>query len=115
MLVSELTHILKQRIVGWEYLPGHRFTEEEICREFGVSRSPVRETLRILEEHGLVHREILQQVPPRVDYSVTALGHSLEPIIRSLCDWGRKHAADLDDLASLSECRLPPAGRAAAA
>ena len=56
VLVSELTHILKQRIVGWEYLPGHRFTEEEICREFGVSRSPVRETLRILEEHGLVHR-----------------------------------------------------------
>lgn len=56
VLVAELSQILKQRIVRWEYLPGHRFTEEEICKEFGVSRSPVRETLRILEEHGLVDK-----------------------------------------------------------
>lgn len=80
-----------------------------------ISQKVLIQQLREMEEHGLVHREIFQQMPPRVDYSVTALGLSLEPIIRSLCDWGRKHAADLDDLASLSECRLPPAERAAAA
>jgi DNA-binding GntR family transcriptional regulator len=56
VLVAELCAILKDRIVRWEYLPGHRFTEEEICKEFGVSRSPVRETLRMLEEHGLVDK-----------------------------------------------------------
>ncbi|GAU81388.1 helix-turn-helix domain-containing protein [Bosea sp. BIWAKO-01] len=80
-----------------------------------ISQKVLIQQLREMEEHGLVHREIFQQVPPRVDYSATALGLSLEPIIRSLCDWGRKHAADLDDLASLSECRIPPAERTAAA
>ena len=37
--------------------------------------------LREMEEHGLVHREIFRQVPPRVDYTATALGLSLEPVI----------------------------------
>lgn len=53
---AELCTILKNRIIRWEYPPGHRFTEEEICKEFGVSRSPVRETLRMLEEQGLVDK-----------------------------------------------------------
>ena len=73
-----------------------------------ISQKVLIQQLREMEEHGLVHREIFRQVPPRVDYSATALGLSLEPVIRSLCDWGRKHAADLDELDSLSECRLPP-------
>jgi DNA-binding GntR family transcriptional regulator len=53
---SEIFTALKNRIIRWEYPPGYRFTEEEICKEFGVSRSPVRETLRMLEEHGLVDK-----------------------------------------------------------
>lgn len=76
-----------------------------------VSQKVLIQQLREMEEHGLVHREIFRQVPPRVDYSATALGLSLEPVIRSLCDWGRRHAADLDELDALSECRLPPVGK----
>src|SRR6476619_1433309 len=53
---AEIFTALKSRIIRWEYPPGYRFTEEEICKEFGVSRSPVRETLRMLEEHGLVEK-----------------------------------------------------------
>lgn len=53
---AEIFSVLKSRIIRWEYPPGHRFTEEEICKEFHVSRSPVRETLRMLEEHGLVDK-----------------------------------------------------------
>jgi DNA-binding GntR family transcriptional regulator len=52
----EIFTALKNRIIRWEYPPGYRFTEEELCREFSVSRSPVRETLRMLEEHGLVDK-----------------------------------------------------------
>ena len=48
---------LKARILHWEYLPGERLTEEELCSEFGVSRSPVREALRMLIESGLVQKE----------------------------------------------------------
>jgi DNA-binding GntR family transcriptional regulator len=53
---AEIFSVLKSRIVQWEYPPGQRFTEEELCKEFGVSRSPVREALRMLEENNLVDK-----------------------------------------------------------
>jgi DNA-binding GntR family transcriptional regulator len=53
---TEIFSALKRRILLWEYLPSHRFTEEDLCREFSVSRSPVREALRMLEESHLVDR-----------------------------------------------------------
>ncbi|MEN9935553.1 MAG: hypothetical protein RLZZ387_2132 [Chloroflexota bacterium] len=53
---AEIFEALKRRILRWEYPPGQRLGEEELCREFGVSRSPVREALRMLEESGLVDR-----------------------------------------------------------
>jgi DNA-binding HxlR family transcriptional regulator len=74
-----------------------------------ISQKVLIQQLREMEEHGLVHREIFRQVPPRVDYSATALGLSLEPVLRALCDWGQLHAAALDELDRLAECRLRPA------
>jgi DNA-binding HxlR family transcriptional regulator len=62
--------------------------------------------LRELEAHGLVHREVHRQVPPRVDYSATPLGLSLAPIFQALCDWGRHHAAELDELDRLAPCAV---------
>jgi DNA-binding GntR family transcriptional regulator len=53
---AEIFATLQGRILRWEYPPGYRFTEESLCKEFEVSRSPVRETLRMLEEHGLVDK-----------------------------------------------------------
>ena len=74
-----------------------------------ISQKVLIQQLREMEEHGLVHREIFRQVPPRVDYSATPLGLSLEPVLRELCDWGQRHAAALDELDRLAECRLRPA------
>ncbi len=74
-----------------------------------ISQKVLIQQLREMEEHGLVHREIFRQVPPRVDYSATALGLSLEPVLRELCDWGQRHATALDELDRLAECRLRPA------
>ncbi len=56
-LSAEIFTVLKERIICWEYPPGHRFIEEELCEEFGVSRSPIRETLQMLVENGLVTKE----------------------------------------------------------
>jgi DNA-binding GntR family transcriptional regulator len=56
-LSTEIFSTLKERIIHWEYPPAHRFTEEELCDEFGVSRSPVREALQMLVENGLVTKE----------------------------------------------------------
>jgi DNA-binding HxlR family transcriptional regulator len=61
--------------------------------------------LREMEEHGLVHREVFRQVPPRVEYSATDLGLSLEPVLLALCDWGRHHAEELNELDRIADCR----------
>lgn len=45
---------LSQRILTGDLLPGTRIRQEQIAEEFGVSRLPIREALRILESHGLV-------------------------------------------------------------
>jgi DNA-binding HxlR family transcriptional regulator len=79
-----------------------------------VSQKVLIQQLRELEEHGLVHREIFRQVPPRVDYSATALGLSLEPVLRALCEWGQRHAAELNELDRLAACQLRSATRQAA-
>jgi DNA-binding HxlR family transcriptional regulator len=71
----------------------------------GISQKVLIQQLRELEEHRLVHREVRKQVPPRVDYSATPLGFSLEPVMRALCDWGRRHAAELGETDQLIDCR----------
>jgi len=47
--------------------------------------------LRELEEDGIVHRKVYPVVPPKVEYSLTAYGQTLKPIIKSLYLWGEKH------------------------
>jgi len=47
---------LKEQIVHWHYPPEHRLTEDELCKTFGVSRSPVREALRVLAADGFVKK-----------------------------------------------------------
>jgi DNA-binding HxlR family transcriptional regulator len=44
--------------------------------------------LRELERDGLIHREVYREVPPKVEYSLTEMGFSLEPLLRFMSDWG---------------------------
>lgn len=44
--------------------------------------------LRELEADGIVHREVYQQVPPKVEYSLTDFGQTLVPIIMAMKEWG---------------------------
>jgi DNA-binding HxlR family transcriptional regulator len=53
-----------------------------------VTRRMLTLSLRELEEAGLVHPEVYRQVPPKVEYSLTEYGRTLETIIRSLRAWG---------------------------
>lgn len=48
--------------------------------------------LRELEDHGIVHREVYKQVPPKVEYSLTELGQSLKPLLLHMLDWGLMYA-----------------------
>ena len=47
---------LKDHIIHWHYPPEHRLTEAELCKKFGVSRSPVREALRMLASNEFVRK-----------------------------------------------------------
>jgi DNA-binding HxlR family transcriptional regulator len=44
--------------------------------------------LRELEEDGLVDRKVYAQVPPKVEYTLSALGESMSPVLLALKDWG---------------------------
>lgn len=73
-----------------------------------VSQKVLIQQLREMEEHGHVHREIFREVPPRVEYSATALGLSLEPVLLALCEWGQRHAAELNEQDRLADCVVRP-------
>jgi DNA-binding HxlR family transcriptional regulator len=51
--------------------------------------------LRELERDGLIHREVYREVPPKVEYSLTARGRSLEPLLRFMSEWGHANRAAL--------------------
>ncbi|MBI3134342.1 MAG: helix-turn-helix transcriptional regulator [Bacteroidetes bacterium] len=56
-----------------------------------VSQKMLTVTLRTLEADGLIKRTVYPQVPPRVDYEITALGKSLVPHIHRLSEWAIAH------------------------
>jgi DNA-binding GntR family transcriptional regulator len=55
-LSSSIVAALKEQIIHWHYPPEHRLTEAELCEQFKVSRSPVREALRVLASDGFVKK-----------------------------------------------------------
>ena len=57
----------------------------------GITQKMLTQQLREMESHGIVHREIYLQVPPKVEYSLTPLGESLKPIIDAMHEWGVKY------------------------
>lgn len=59
----------------------------------GVSQKVLTAQLRDMEASGLVHREVYAEVPPRVEYSLTELGHSLRPVLDALQQWGLNYKA----------------------
>ena len=57
----------------------------------GVSEKMLAQHLRELERDGIIARQIYPEVPPKVEYSLTASGKTLKPIINGLHEWGREH------------------------
>ena len=64
----------------------------ELQRGIGdISQRMLTKTLRDLERNGLVARKVYPVVPPKVEYSITPLGETLNDVLRALCDWSRQN------------------------
>jgi len=57
----------------------------------GISQKVLTQHLRIMEESGLVNRKVFAEVPPRVEYSLTDVGHSLKMILDVMWKWGEEY------------------------
>jgi DNA-binding HxlR family transcriptional regulator len=69
----------------------------ELRREIsGVSQKMLTQTLRSLENDGIVNRKIYPVVPPMVEYSLTPLGRSLIEPLEAICSWAEKHLPELE-------------------
>ena len=78
-------------IILYHLLDGEvRFSE--LKRKVGsVTQRMLTKQLRELENDGLIKRKVYAVVPPKVEYSLTEKGHTLDPILIALRDWGREH------------------------
>jgi DNA-binding HxlR family transcriptional regulator len=61
----------------------------------GVTQRMLTLHLRELERDGLIHREAYREVPAKVEYSLTQMGRSLEPLLHIMSEWGHGHRAAL--------------------
>lgn len=77
-------------LVIYHLLEGKRRFGELTRLLGGVSARTLARQLRELEECGVIDREVHQQVPPKVEYSLTPLGRELEPVLYAMHAWGEK-------------------------
>ncbi len=56
-----------------------------------VTQANLTKELRMLEEYGLVHREVYREVPPKVEYSLTTIGQKFLPVIEALEKWAMEY------------------------
>ena len=57
----------------------------------GIAQKMLTTQLRELEKEGIVHREVYPQVPPKVEYSITEYGKSIEHVLDAMHEWGVLH------------------------
>lgn len=60
-----------------------------------ISSKMLTETLRMLEDDGLVSRRVYAEIPPRVEYDLTECGMSLLPVYNTLLTWAKDHMTDI--------------------
>lgn len=59
-----------------------------------VTEANLTKELRMLEQYGLVHREVYREVPPRVEYSLTEIGRKFIPVLNALEQWAVEYAKE---------------------
>ena len=75
---------------------GTKRSGEFAARISGISQKMLTQTLRSLEDDGLVERKVYPVMPPMVEYSLTPLGKTLTEPLEAICQWAEKHLAELE-------------------
>lgn len=57
----------------------------------GISQKVLTDSLRSLEQDGIITRTVYPEVPPRVEYALSELGESMRPILDAMADWGNRY------------------------
>ncbi|HHJ16592.1 MAG TPA: transcriptional regulator [Gammaproteobacteria bacterium] len=65
-----------------------------------ISQRMLTKQLRELEADQIVHRKIFQEVPPKVEYSLTDFGMTLTPVFKALHDWGFEYINKISKIRS---------------
>lgn len=69
----------------------------ELRKSIGhITQKVLTSNLRDMEEQGLLTRTVYAEVPPRVEYTLTELGRSLNPILQAMSDWGLAYKAKVE-------------------
>jgi DNA-binding HxlR family transcriptional regulator len=91
--VIELTSRKWTRAIVEQLLAGDRLRYSELAdRIDGISDKVLSESLRDLEDHGLVRREVIETRPVKVEYSLTETGAALEEVIDAVAEWTELYA-----------------------
>ncbi len=64
----------------------------------GISQKVLTDSLRSMENDGLIIRTVYPEVPPHVEYSLSSIGESMRPIIQAMEQWGRFYKNQKDSL-----------------
>src|SRR5699024_7298683 len=63
-----------------------------------ITKKMLTSQLRELEFHNIINRKVYQQVPPKVEYSMSEYGHGLKPLLVSMRRWGYDHLQHMGNL-----------------
>ena len=80
----------------WAILILHALNEgtkrfNELERDIQITHATLSSQLKYMEKEGLVHRTVYPEVPPRVGYSLTAMGRRFAPVLDSIQVWGEEY------------------------
>lgn len=61
----------------------------------GISQKVLTDSLRSMEDDGIITRTVYPEVPPRVEYALSDLGESMRPIMNAMEEWGTNYKNQL--------------------
>ena len=62
----------------------------------GISQKVLTDSLRSMEEDGIITRTVYPEVPPRVEYALSEMGESMRPVFKAMEDWGTEYKNSME-------------------